>query len=304
MENPDRIRTYEDETIFEFKYIVGWIYVFAGLIGIACNVFIFDATLRKRKIKTPVYAFIVNLALTDIFLAFLLGCEYILHKNHNEVLQYFYICNFLRFFISSTEMSQFFTLTAIIVSLFTEQPQKNKWRKVMMIMCLLTWWYIAANLAFPKAYYSEEIAIDNKFICIIDYTSSIARFTLIVDVLTSTECLLVFLFIGFVVHKVKKGSVYHHSSLNFMMVVMILIQVALVSPIIASQIARLLAVDFRTNLYLTYISHVIFFLRVTYRPVLYVCMNEDYRQKLRKLLFLEVPPPVKAYEVASQQEEI
>lgn len=299
MDNKDSIVSYKDE-VYVDKAIAGWFYTVVGVIGFFSNVFIFDATLRKRKIKTPVYAFIVNLALTDCILAFLLCVNFLLHLNYGEVLHYFHICKILSFTISTTEFNQFFTLTAIIVTLFTKQPQRRMWARLTMVMCLLAWWYIAAHFAFPKAYYSEVKGYDKLSYCAIDYSTPIADFTLYVDALTTTGSLLVFLFIGFLVHKIK--NIYQHDSLNRMLLVMVLIEVVLELPIITNNILRLWNVDFRTNLLLIYLPHMIFFLRVTYRPVLYILMDEDYRKKLKNLLSIKISAPVKAYQAANQEE--
>lgn len=302
MENNDSVVTYENERDFEVKALVGWFYIVVGTFGCFSNGFIFVATLTKRKIKTPVYAFIVNLALSDVFLAFLLAAIFTLHLSFSFVLRYFYICKIFEYCITVTQYCQFFTLTAIIVSLFTKQPQRRMWGKVSIVMCLLAWWYIGAHFGFTKAYYTEVWEIGNEFRCEIDYSSYIARFTLISDAVTVPTNLLVPLAIGMVVHKIRTGDFYNASELNSMFIVMVLIQALLALPVASVKLLRLLKVKQPTDLLLNYLPEMICFLSFAYRPVLYVFMNEDLREKFKNLLSLKVSQPAKAYEAASQEE--
>ena len=253
-----------------------------AIVSTAVNIFIIQAILRKRQLRTPINIFLLNVAVLDIYDVNVFLFDDVFALYIWKVLLKTYSCKIWHFQFSIGQFGLLLFLSSITAALFVK-----KIRLKTTVVISVAIYIVATALSFSYSQLFENVTLRNKiYSC---FRNSEDKFDNFVFLFCETIChwLLIFvLLLSLLIHKKVRRSFFPRSDTNDMLLKMIAIELIFETPF---KIAHYLKVFFNwySNYDLIYYTPgFIFYFAFVYRPFLYVYYDKDFRREFRNLLQL------------------
>ena len=253
-----------------------------AIVSTAVNIFIIQAILRKRQLRTPINIFLLNVAVLDIYVIYGILFYDVFALFVSKVILKTYSCKTVHFQVSIGQFALMLFLSSITAALFVK-----KIRMKTTVVISVAIYIVATASSFSYSQLFENVTLSNNNVyCARHFNDKFDKFLFQFYETISQSLLIFVLLLSLQVHKKVRGSFLHRSDTNEMLLRMIAIELILESPVL---IAHYLLVFFNwySNYDLIYYTPgFILNFAFVYRPFLYVYYDKDFKNEFRNLLQL------------------
>ena len=251
------------------------------IIGLIGNLFVIQAILRKSHLQTPIYIFLMNLALADIYTSTSILIHHFGVNAFRDWLQLEYTCSLLFYFPYIGEYSVISFLLIITSIAFMRKIDIKSPRAVNA-----TVWIAATIVSLPylQLFTQKQFGSEKFFYCGLSEIGSTFGF-LATNHFEQAKSLFhpVFTLVYVLYHKTSKGTFFERSTRNDFLVKIVVAQITLKAPsTIGYAVHSYLDVSFANPMWI--FAPIMFYLStMSYRPILYVTCNEDFKREFKNL---------------------